>query len=72
MFSEICYIKFANYTTIQIYNRLLVIILAVIAQTLHDGTELRLGRVAIRKRLIGDLQMRIIAFSFQKCQSEYQ
>ena len=31
-------------TAVQMYYRPLIIILAVIAQTLHDGTELRLGR----------------------------
>lgn len=42
-------------TTIQMYNRLLVIILTVIAQTLHDGTEMRLGRVSISKWLFNNV-----------------
>ena len=37
------------------YERFLVIILAVIAQTLHDDTELRLGRVAISKCLFNNV-----------------
>ena len=42
-------------TAIQMYERLLVIILAVITQALHDGTELRLGRVAISKCLFNNV-----------------
>ena len=51
-------------TAIQMYNRFLVIILTVIAQALHDGTELRLGRVAIRKCLfnnVADLRLLLLA-----------